>query len=130
MPRLWMTLAGLFGATGVALSAWSAHGLAALVPAHELAQAISRASTANQFLLFHALALLGVAVAQRQTPSVWLNVAGALYVVGMLGFAGGLYGLRIVAGIHSGPTVLIVPVGGSALILGWVALAMAGVRGR
>ena len=130
MPRLWMTLAGLLGALGVAASAWSAHGLAAIVPPDELAQAIHRANTANQYLLVHALALLGVAVAQRQAPSVWLNVAGVLFVVGMLGFAGGLYLLRIVAGIHSGPTVLIVPVGGSALILGWVALAMAGVRGR
>ena len=126
MPRLWMTLSGLFGAIGVAVAAWSTHGLPAIVPADELALAVSRANTANQYLLLHALALLGVAVAQRQTPSVWLNVAGALFVVGMLGFAGGLYLLRILAGIHTGPSVYIVPMGGSALILGWMAVAVAG----
>ena len=128
MPRLWMTLSGLFGAIGVAVAAWSTHGLPAIVPADELALAVSRANTANQYLLLHALALLGVAVAQRQAPSVWLNVAGVLFVLGMLAFAGGLYGLRILAGIHTGPSVYIVPLGGSCLILGWAALAVAGWR--
>lgn len=128
MPRLWMTLSGLFGAIGVAVAAWSTHGLPAIVPADELALAISRANTANQYLLLHALALLGVAVAQRQAPSLWLNVAGVLFVLGMLAFAGGLYGLRILAGIHTGPSVYIVPLGGSCLILGWAALAVAGWR--
>jgi len=128
MLRLWMTLSGLFGAIGVAVAAWRTHGLPAIVPADVLALAVSRANTANQYLLLHALALLGVAVAQRQTPSVWLNVAGVLFVLGMLGFAGGLYGFRILAGIHTGPSVYIVPLGGSCLILGWAALAVAGWR--
>lgn len=130
MPRIWMTLSGLFGAIGVALAAWSTHGLPAIVPADELALAVSRANTANQYLLLHALALLGVAVAHRQAPSAWLNVAAVLFVLGMLGFAGGLYGLRILAGIHTGPSVYIVPMGGSALILGWMALAVAGWQRR
>lgn len=130
MSRLWMTLSGLFGAIGVALAAWSTHGLPAIVPADELALAVSRANTANQYLLLHALALLGVAVAHLQAPSAWLNVAAVLFVLGMLGFAGGLYGLRILAGIHTGPSVYIVPMGGSALILGWMALAVAGWQRR
>lgn len=130
MPRLWMTLSGLFGAIGVAAAAWSTHGLAAIVPADELAVALQRAQTANLYLLVHALALLGVAVASRKAATPWLNAAGALFVLGTLGFAGGLYLLRIVAGIHSGPTVYIVPAGGTGLILGWLALAVAGWRWR
>jgi uncharacterized membrane protein YgdD (TMEM256/DUF423 family) len=125
-----MTLSGLFGAMGVAVAAWSTHGLPALVPANELALAVSRANTANQYLLLHALALLGVAAAQLRTASMWLSVAGTLFVLGMLGFAGGLYVLRILAGIHTGPTVYIVPLGGTCLILGWLALAVAGWRMR
>lgn len=130
MPRLWMTLSGLFGAIGVAAAAWSTHGLAAIVPADELAVALQRAQTANLYLLVHALALLGVAVASHKAATPWLNAAGALFALGTLGFAGGLYLLRIVAGIHSGPTVYIVPAGGTGLILGWVALAVAGLRWR
>lgn len=130
MPRLWMTLSGLFGAIGVAVAAWSTHGLPALVPADELALAVSRANTANQYLLIHALALLGVALASRQAASRLFNAAGALFVVGMVGFAGGLYVLRILAGIHTGPSVYVVPLGGTALILGWVSLAVAGWRVR
>lgn len=130
MPRLWMTMSGLFGAIGVAMAAWSAHGLAAFVPPDELAHAIGRANTANQYLLVHALALLGVGVAQRQAPSPLLFVAGVLFVLGMVGFAGGLYALRIFAGIHTGPTVYIVPLGGTCFILGWLVLAVAGWRMR
>lgn len=130
MHRLWMILSGLLGTVGVAVAAWSTHGLPALVPADELAVAVSRANTANQYLLVHALALLGVALAQRQAPSRWVNLAGGLFVLGVLGFAGGLYGFRILAGIHSGPSVYVVPVGGSCLMLGWVALAVAGWRSR
>lgn len=130
MHRLWMTLSGLLGTVGVAVAAWSTHGLPALVPADELAVAVSRANTANQYLLVHALALLGVALAQRQAPSRWLNLAGGLFVLGALGFAGGLYGLRILAGIHTGPSVYVVPMGGTCLMLGWAALAVAGWRSR
>lgn len=130
MNRYWMLLSGLFGATGVAVAAWSTHGLPAIVPADELALATSRASTANLYLLLHALALLGVSVAHRQAPSAWLNAAGVLFVLGTLCFSGGLYGLRILAGIHTGPSLYVVPMGGFALILGWLAMAVAGWQRR
>ena len=123
-----MVLAGVLGTTGMVLAAWSSHGLAALVPADELALAVSRAQTANQYLMVHALALLGLAIAHGQAPSRWLTAAGVLWALGALGFAGGLYGLRIVAGIHTGPSVYVVPVGGACLIGGWVMLAVAGWR--
>lgn len=61
-----------------AVTARSTLGLPAIVPADELALAINRANTANQHLL-HALALLGVTVAQRRASSLWLNVAGLLW---------------------------------------------------
>lgn len=66
MFRLCMTLSGLFVAIGVALTAWSANGLVVIVPADELALAVSRANTANHYLLLHALALLGVTVAHAR----------------------------------------------------------------
>ena len=120
----------MFGAVGVASSAWTAHGLAALVAAPDLPLALSRAQTANQFLLLHAVALLGLSVAQRQAPSGWLTAAGGCWALGVLGFCGGLMGLRVLAGVHSGPWLQVVPLGGLCLIVGWLLLAVAGWRGR
>ena len=71
--RLWQGLAGLLGAAGVALAAASAH-LAASAQAPNL-------QLASGFLVFHALALLGVA-ALSHAGVRWLAVAGALFAFG------------------------------------------------
>ena len=51
-----------------------------------------------------------------------------MIVIGIAGFAGGIYGLRIMAGIASGPWLNVVPFGGVCLILGWLAVALAAWR--
>lgn len=130
MFRLWITLTGLLGAIGVGLAAWSTHGLPAFVPADQLAIAAERARAANLHYLLHTLALFGVALWSRQPHSRWLTLAGALFVLGIAGFAGGIYALRIFAGIHSGPLIYIVPTGGFCLIFGWLALIVAGWRDK
>lgn len=130
MHRLWITLGGLLGAAALALSAFASHGLATLVPAEELAAATSRAHTANQTLLLHALALLAIGLHLRQHRCRWLHAAAALMAGGCGLFAGGLWLLRILAGIHSGPTLAIVPIGGATLILAWLTVAVAGWRCR
>ena len=128
MFRLWMTLTGVLGAVGVALAAWSSHGLAHIVAPADLPIALERARTASLFHLLHTLALFGVALGSRPAGSFWLNVAGVLFVIGIAGFAGGIYGLRIMAGIASGPWLNVVPFGGVCLILGWLAVALAAWR--
>lgn len=128
MFRLWMTVAGVLGAIGVAVAAWSAHGLAHLVAPHDLPLALDRARSASLFHLLHVLALFGVALGSRPNGSFWLNVAGTLFVLGILGFAGGIYVLRLIAGVDSGPLTNVVPFGGVCFILGWLAVAVAGWR--
>jgi uncharacterized membrane protein YgdD (TMEM256/DUF423 family) len=115
--RLWQGLAGLLGAAGVALAAASAH-LAASAQAPNL-------QLASGFLVFHALALLGVA-ALSHAGARWLAVAGALLAFGSICFSGGLV-LVTIAGQGLAP---LVPVGGTALILGWIALAVSAVFDR
>ncbi|NMG66954.1 DUF423 domain-containing protein [Azoarcus indigens] len=125
MFRYWSLLAGLLGAIGVAVAAWSSHGLPHLVPADQLAVALERARAATLHHMLHTLALLGVALWARQGGNALLHLAGALFVAGIAGFSGGIY-LRLATGIDSGPLVYVVPVGGSCLILGWLALGVAG----
>lgn len=128
MFRIWITASSLLGAIGVAVAAWSTHGLPAFVPADQLAIAIERARAASLHHMLHTLALFGIALWSRQSPSRWLNVAGALFIFGIAGFAGGIYLIRIAAGIDSGPLIYIVPFGGFCLIFGWLALGIAGWR--
>ena len=115
--RLWQALAGILGALGVALGAAAAH-LAMAGNAGNL-------QLASAFLIFHALALMGVAALTRG-PGPWLRIAGALFALGATCFSGGLALNAVVEG-GAGP---VIPVGGTALILGWLALAVSAVADK
>lgn len=128
MHRIWFVLTGLLGALGVAAAAWSSHGLPHLVPPEQLADALEKARSATLHHMLHTLALFGVALWTRQRASRWVHLAGILFVLGILGFSGGIYLLRLLAGINEGPLIYVVPWGGTSLILGWLALAVAGWR--
>ena len=77
--------------------------------------------TAVQYHFWHALALL----ATPQLAGAWARAAGWLFVSGVLVFSGSLYALALDAPRALG---MITPVGGVALILGWIALAIAAIQ--
>src|SRR5690606_38081768 len=119
--RFLFIAAALAGATGVALGAFGAHALKAIVePA-----ALETWRTAVLYHLVHALALLAVALAWPVLPQRALRLAGALMLAGILLFSGSLY-LLVLTGVR----VLgaITPVGGAAFIAAWALLAWAGLR--
>lgn len=130
MFRVWLMCAGLLGATGVAMAAWLAHGLPQWVAPDQLAQSLERARSANLQQMLHALALLGVGVWSRQSASVWVHCAGALFALGVLGFSGGIYALYIFQLLPSGTLNNIVPAGGLCLMAAWLCVAIAGLRER
>jgi uncharacterized membrane protein YgdD (TMEM256/DUF423 family) len=125
MPRIWLLIAGLLGASGVGLGAYQAHGLEKMLARRELSREVierrlDNCDTAAKYQLFHALALLGIASLDGRRPSRWLKVSASLFTAGVVAFSGGLY-LIVFAGtaVHWA----IVPTGGLLLILGWMALA-------
>jgi uncharacterized membrane protein YgdD (TMEM256/DUF423 family) len=77
--------------------------------------------TAVQYHFWHVLALLAVGVAGFHVPGTWLMIAGWLFVAGILLFSGSLYALSLGGPSWLGP---VTPLGGAALILGWLALAV------
>ena len=77
--------------------------------------------TAAQYHFWHALALL----ATPQLAGAWAKAAGWLFFTGVLVFSGSLYALALDAPRALG---MITPVGGVALILGWIAFAIAAIR--
>jgi uncharacterized membrane protein YgdD (TMEM256/DUF423 family) len=100
-------IAALFGASGVILGAFGAHGLKTVLAAN---QSLEIWHTASLYHLLHAVVLL------------WVNtrrLAFRLFAVGILVFSGSLYTLAV-----SGLKWLgaVTPVGGLLLIAGWLAL--------
>ncbi|KAJ8113471.1 hypothetical protein OPT61_g4408 [Boeremia exigua] len=115
MPPFW-TIGCLYGASSVMLGAFGAHGLKKSVsdPAR-----IANWGTAAQYQLVHSAVLTFASVAAPQN-----TVAMGLLTAGMTMFSGSLYLLVLDPqrfGKYLGP---VTPLGGLALIGGWVALAV------
>lgn len=106
-------LAAVHGAAAVIAGAFGAHGAA-----DERAAELFRIGA--QWEVVAALAAL-FAILRRAARAAWAFIAGGAL------FAGALYGLAL-----GGPSALgaVAPIGGSALILGWLLLAWREWRAR
>ena len=122
MTNRWLCFAGIFGFLGVATGAFGAHALEGSV-SPKMADTFD---TASHYCLAHALALLGLASVLREHPDRLLRVAGWCFVGGISVFSGSLWVL-----VLSGQKWLgaITPIGGTALITGWLCIALRGWRG-
>ena len=113
-------LAAFLGASGIILGALGAHALA-----DRLAEAgMTRIwETAVLYHLTHALALLGAALLARQANNGnrWCSISIIAWTAGIPAFSGSLYILALGGkGAIFGP---VTPLGGIALIIGWLAVA-------
>jgi len=121
----WLAAAGVNGLIAVAMGAFATHGLrASLDPV-----ALAWVETASRYQLWHALALLGTALLLSQPGLArhrcLIRATAWLFLAGIVLFAGSLY-LLALTGIR--PFAWVTPFGGVALIAGWAALAVLGVR--
>ena len=113
-------IGGALGALGVAAGAFGAHGLKAVLEERDTKHIWELAST---YHLIHALALVLVALTvSSRGPSTALTTATIAFTAGVLFFSGSLYSLAVGGPRWMGP---ITPLGGTAFIVGWVALALA-----
>lgn len=110
--KIVVILAALSGALAVAAGAFGAHGVSG--------QAAEWLKTGGQYQLIHAVAAL-VAVRMEVRASAWLFVGGAAV------FAGTLYLMALGAPRWLGA---VTPLGGAALIAGWLWLAWDARRGH
>ena len=119
MMRATLAFAGLSGVVAIALGAWTAHGAAAVVAP----QSLEWIRTGVQYQAWHTVALIGVGVLMAVRPGRFLGAAAAAFVLGVLLFSGSLYGLALTG---ARPFGYITPIGGVALIAGWLLLAIYG----
>ncbi|NRG19085.1 DUF423 domain-containing protein [Rhizobiales bacterium] len=113
LPALGLICAGLSGATGVVMSAVAAHAIEETF-----------ISTAANMLLFHGGAFVAIGAYSMLRRSFLLALGFFLIAVGCGLFSGDLL-LRALAGVHAFPNAA--PIGGSAMILGWIAVILAGI---
>jgi uncharacterized membrane protein YgdD (TMEM256/DUF423 family) len=120
MARGWIAFAGLSGAMSVIAGAFAAHGLNVETEAKE----IGWLHTGSQYESLHALAMLGVVALSglRRIGGRWISIAQWLFLVGNILFPAALYGLAFHFPLWLGA---VAPLGGTAYILGWMALAAA-----
>lgn len=120
MRTFWI-IGCLFGLLAVAAGAFGAHALRQrLTPEH-----LAVFETAVRYQMYHALALLAVAWAGEQWPGTAAQAAGWLFTFGVVVFSGSLYLLTLTGTRWLGA---ITPIGGVAMLAGWLALALAAMR--
>lgn len=117
----WARIGAILGAVAVIAGTFGAHGLEGKVDP----DALETFEIGVRYQMFHALALLAVGIlALRTGPSRVISAAGWLFLFGSIVFPGSLY-LLVLAGGTAKWLGMIAPIGGTALIAGWISLAVA-----
>ena len=119
--RLFIGIGALLAGLSVALGAFGAHGLRDTLSPEDLATFEMGA----RYQMYHALALLAVAWAYARWEAPLVQVAGWLFVIGILIFSGSLYALVLTGQRWLGA---VTPLGGVALLAAWVVLAWSAFR--
>jgi uncharacterized membrane protein YgdD (TMEM256/DUF423 family) len=109
-----MIVAALFGALGVILGAFGAHGLQTRLDAGQL----ESWETAVRYHLLHSVALLALALFAIASDRS-IQLPGWLFSLGIAFFSGSIYLLVLTGQRWLGP---VTPVGGLCLIAGWLSL--------
>ncbi|HEX4627191.1 MAG TPA: DUF423 domain-containing protein [Gemmatimonadales bacterium] len=117
MDRLFATLGGASAFVAVAAGTFGAHALRARLSPDRLAVF----ETGARYQIYHALALWAVAWALTRWPGPTVRAAGWLFVAGTVIFSGSLYLLSLTGARVFGA---VTPLGGLALLAGWLALAV------
>ena len=112
-----LALAGVLLALATVFGAFGAHALKAQLTAERL----QVYETGVRYHFFHALGLLGIGLTLRFADVPAVRWSAMLVIVGIVLFSGSLYALTFGAPRLFG---IVTPLGGLALIVGWVCFAV------
>ncbi|GAB5469532.1 MAG: hypothetical protein Kilf2KO_25620 [Rhodospirillales bacterium] len=116
---IWIAVGACLSAVAVALGAVGAHVMAA-ADTPELLQRAEWMATGQRYQVGQALGLIVAGLVMLRQPGTFATLAAWGLALGILCFSGGLY-VQALAGVSVG---LVVPLGGSLMILGWLLLAL------
>ena len=132
----WVRIGAILGALAVTIGAFGAHGLTPKLDALQAMSPPDREATEHRLETFetgvryhayHALAIVGLGAFAARVPRVGraLDLAGRLFIAGIVLFSGALYGIGVGGPQDPGHGR---PLGGVAMIAGWIALRHRGRR--
>ncbi len=137
----WLRVGSLMGLLAVVFGAFAAHGLdepllklygektkevlGTEIPAAQ--KYLADFKTAAEYQMYHALAILAVALLPASVSRRTVNIAGWSFLLGILLFSGSLYVLVLTGQTKLG---MITPLGGVFFLIGWGALIMATFQTR
>ncbi len=132
IARCWIAIGALVGAIGVGLGAFGAHGLKDFLAGlgyagDDLTRRLEIFDTAVRYQLVHAVAIVITGLALAQSTSGWWRLAAWCFLIGVLLFSG-LLKVMTFADPAWNWLGAVVPVGGVAMIVGWLALAIGALR--
>ena len=117
-------IGAIFALLGVALGAFGAHALRG-----RLDPALSQTfETGVRYQMFHALALIATGLVRDRAAERarrLLDIAGTLFVIGIVLFSGSLY---LLAGTGTRAWGIVTPLGGLAFLAAWILLAVGARR--
>lgn len=122
MDKAFALVGAVSALIAVAAGAFGAHALRTRLAPDLLAVF----ETGTRYQMYHALALFAVAWAASRWPGTPVRAAGWLFIGGTVLFSGSLYLLALTDTRWLGA---ITPVGGLLFLAGWIALAVAVIRG-
>lgn len=126
MERTYLAIGAASAAMAVAMGAFGAHALKSRVAAGLLApERLDVWHTAAQYQMWHALALILVAIAMHTGLVPAGRLVPGAFVLGTVLFSGSLYAL-VLSGV--GMFGAITPLGGVTWLVAWAALAVAALR--
>ena len=120
MDRTFLLIGALAALIGVGFGAFGAHGLRERLSPEMLAVF----ETGVRYQMYHAFAILIVAVALARLDAPLVRAAGWSFTAGIVLFSGSLYTMAL-----TGVTTLgaITPIGGVAFLIGWALLVWVGI---
>lgn len=118
MHKVYLTTGIILAGLVVVLGAFAAHGLKKISP-----DSVPVFQTGVQYQMYHAFALILLAIIFEKLPVKWLAWAGVAFIIGVILFSGSLYILSFLKAAGKpglGSIGIITPIGGLAFILGWL----------
>jgi uncharacterized membrane protein YgdD (TMEM256/DUF423 family) len=123
MDALFFRIGVISAGSAVALGAFGAHGLRAMVTPEMLAVF----ETGVRYQMYHALALMAIGLSAARLQGRAVAAAAWLFVAGTVLFSGSLYVLTLTGTRWWGA---VTPLGGVAFLAGWAALLTVRVSER
>ena len=127
MHKFFLASGTFLAALGVILGAFGAHGLKQMAGP----ETVTTFQTGVQYQMYHAFALIFVAVLFERMPGSLLQWAGTAYLLGIILFSGSLYllaSLKAMNKVGISGIGIITPFGGLFFIAGWLLLFLAILR--